>query len=93
MSKARCAALRALEIDPKLPEAHTALALIVRNYDHDWQTAENEFRRAVGLNPSYATAHHWYAEDLGYLARFEDAFRESEQARQLDPLSLTIARG
>jgi tetratricopeptide (TPR) repeat protein len=90
MVKARAAALRALEIDPDLPEAHTALAVIVQNYDLDWQTSENEYRRAIQLNPSYAMAHHWYAEHLGYLGRFDEAFRESERARQLDPLSLII---
>jgi TolB-like protein/Flp pilus assembly protein TadD len=89
--KARVAALRAVEIDDRLPEAHTALALIVQNYDWDWQTAEKEFRRAIELNPNYATAHHWYAEHLMWLGRFDDALRESERARQLDPLSLIIA--
>jgi TolB-like protein/DNA-binding winged helix-turn-helix (wHTH) protein/Tfp pilus assembly protein PilF len=91
MVRARAAALRALELDPNLPEAHTALAVVIQNYDRDWQTAGNEYRRAIELNPSYATAHHWYAEHLGYLGRFEEAFRESERARQLDPLSLIIA--
>ncbi len=91
MIKARAAALRALEIDESLPEAHTALALIVQKYDRDWETADREFRRAIQLNPSYATAHHWYAEQLGYLGRFDEAFRESELARRLDPLSLIIA--
>jgi TolB-like protein/DNA-binding winged helix-turn-helix (wHTH) protein/Tfp pilus assembly protein PilF len=90
MIKARAAALRALQIDPDLPEAHTALAVIVQNYDLDWQTSENEYRRAIQLNPSYAMAHHWYAEHLGYLGRFDEAFRESDRARQLDPLSLII---
>ncbi len=64
------AALRALQIDDRLPEAHTALALIVQNYDWDWQTAEKEFRRAIELNPNYATAHHWYAEHLMWRGRF-----------------------
>jgi TolB-like protein/DNA-binding winged helix-turn-helix (wHTH) protein/Tfp pilus assembly protein PilF len=91
MLKARAAALRALEIDESLPEAHTALALIVQNYDWDWQTAEKEYRRAIELNPNYATAHHWYAEHLTWLGRFDEAFRESERARQLDPLSMIIA--
>jgi TolB-like protein/DNA-binding winged helix-turn-helix (wHTH) protein/Flp pilus assembly protein TadD len=90
MVKARAAALKALELDPNLPEAHTALAVIVQNYDRDWQTAGNEFRRAIALNPSYATGHHWYAEHLGYLGRFDEAFQEMERARQLDPLSLII---
>ena len=91
MPKARPAALRALQIDESLPEAHTALALIVQNYDWDWQTAEKEYRRAIELNPNYATAHHWYAEHLMWLGRFDEALRESERARQLDPLSMIIA--
>jgi TolB-like protein/DNA-binding winged helix-turn-helix (wHTH) protein len=91
MPKARATALRALELDPNLPEAHTALALVVQNYDYDWQTADREYRRAIELNPNHATAHHWYAEHLGYRGRFDEAFRESERARQLDPLSLIIA--
>ncbi len=91
MAQARAAALRSLEIDESLPEAHTALALIVQNYDWDWQTTEKEFRRAIQLNPSYATAHQWYAEHLGFRGQFDQAFRESEIARQLDPLSLIIA--
>jgi TolB-like protein/DNA-binding winged helix-turn-helix (wHTH) protein/Tfp pilus assembly protein PilF len=91
MPKARAAALRALELDKDLPEAHTALALIVQNYDFDWQTAEREFQRAIQLNPNYATGHHWYAEHLMWRGRFDEALRESERARQLDPLSLIIA--
>jgi TolB-like protein/DNA-binding winged helix-turn-helix (wHTH) protein/Tfp pilus assembly protein PilF len=91
MPLARAAALRALQIDDKLPEAHTALALIVQNHDWDWQTAEKEYRRAIELNPNYATAHHWYAEHLMWRGQFDAALRESERARQLDPLSLIIA--
>lgn len=91
MPKARAAARRAIELDGNLAEAHTALALIVQNYDWDWQTAEKEFRRAIELNPNYATAHHWYAEHLTWLGRFDEALREYERARQLDPLSLIIA--
>lgn len=89
--KAREAALRALAIDERLPEAHAALALIVQNYDWDWQTAEKEFRRAIELNPNDVTAHHWYAEHLMWRGRFDQALKESEQARQLDPLSLIVA--
>ena len=89
--KARAAALRAVELDENSAEAHTALALIVQNYDWDWQTAEREFRRAIELNPNYATAHHWYAEHLTWRGRFDEAFSESARARQLDPLSLIIA--
>jgi tetratricopeptide (TPR) repeat protein len=91
MPQARAAALRALELDENLAEAHTALALIAQNQDWDWQTSEKEFRRAIELNPNYATAHHWYAEHLMWLGRFDEALSESERARQLDPLSLIIA--
>ena len=91
MSNARAAAVRALELDPHLPEAHTALALVVQNYDWDWETAEREFRRALELNPNYATARHWYAEHLAFRGRFDEARVEAERARQLDPLSLAIA--
>src|SRR5215470_6113420 len=91
MTKARTAALRALELEPSLAEAHTALALVVQNYDYDWETSEKEFRRAIELNPNYSTAHHWYAEHLMWMGRFDEAFQESEKARQLDPLSLIIA--
>ena len=89
--KAREAARRASELDPSLPEAHTALALIAQNYDWDWQTAESEYRRAIELNDSYATAHHWYGEMLGLEGRFDEAFRELDRALELDPLSLIVA--
>ena len=91
MPQARAAALRALELDENLADAHAALALIVQNQDWDWQTSEKEYRRAIELNPNYATAHHWYAEHLLWLGRFDEALSESERARQLDPLSLIIA--
>ena len=91
MPKAREAALRALQIDDELPEAHVALALTLENYDWDWSNAEKEYRRAIELNPNYATAHHWYAEFLTWQGRFDEALRESEFARRLDPLSLIIA--
>lgn len=91
MPQARAAAVRALELDEGLAEAHTAMALIVQNHDWDWQSSEREYRRAIELDPNYATAHHWYAEHLMWLGRFDEALSESQQARQLDPLSLIIA--
>jgi TolB-like protein/DNA-binding winged helix-turn-helix (wHTH) protein/Tfp pilus assembly protein PilF len=91
MPKARAAALRALELDEGLADAHASLALIKENYDYDWPGAEKEFRRAIQLNPQYATAHQWYAEFLSWQGRFDEAFAETERARQLDPLSLIIA--
>lgn len=89
--KARAAALRALELDERLAEAHTSLALIQENYDWDWRSAEKSFRRAIELDPNYATAHHWYAEFLSFQGRFDEALTESERARRIDPLSLIIA--
>jgi len=91
MPKARAAALKALELDPELAEAHTSLALITENFDFDWETAEKEYGRAIELNPNYATAHHWYAEFLSLQGRFTEALAESERARELDPLALIIA--
>ena len=91
MPKGRTAALKALQLDDTLAEAHTSLALIAENYDYDWQTAGKEFQRAIQLDPGYATAHQWYAEYLSWLGRFDEALAESEKARQLDPLSMIIA--
>lgn len=76
MPKARTAALRALELDESLAEAHASLALIRVNYDYRWAEAEKEFRRAIELDPQYATAHQWYAEFLSWQGRFDEAFAE-----------------
>jgi DNA-binding winged helix-turn-helix (wHTH) protein/Tfp pilus assembly protein PilF len=89
--QARASALRALEIDQNSAEAHTAMALILQNHDWDWHNSEKEYRRAIELDPDYATAHQWYAEHLMWLGHFKEALSESEKARQLDPLSLIIA--
>ncbi len=91
MPQAEAAAVKALEIDPTLAEAHTSLALIAERYHYDRQTAEKEYRRAIELDPAYPVAHQWYAEFLALQGRFSEALNESERARQLDPLSLIIA--
>jgi tetratricopeptide (TPR) repeat protein len=91
MEKARAAAQKAVELDGSLAETHTARALVAQTVDWDWPTAEAEYRRAIALNPNYATAHHWYAEYLTLMGRFDEAMAQMEQARQLDPLSLIIA--
>ncbi len=88
--KAKEAARKALEIDDALAEAHTSLAQAARNYDWDWITAEKEFKRAIELNPNYATAHQWYAVYLATLGRHEEAIPEIQRALQIDPLSLAI---
>jgi tetratricopeptide (TPR) repeat protein len=90
MPKARAAALRAVELDDTLAEAHVSLGVIAQDYDWDWPTVEKEYRRAIELNPNYPTAHQWYAESLALQGRFDEAFVEIERARQLDPLSLII---
>ena len=89
-AKAKAAAQKALELDPTLAEPHASLGLIAMNYDWDWPAAEREFRRAIELNPNYATAHHWYAEYLIALDRADDSLAEIKRARELDPLSLII---
>jgi Tfp pilus assembly protein PilF len=91
MPKARAAAERALELDEGLAEAHTSMAMIAQNYDWDWKKAESEYRRAIQLDPNYATAHHWYAEFLSVQGRVPEALEEIEHARQLDPRSMIIA--
>jgi len=91
MPKARAAAQRALEIDPDLGEAHASLGLVLWLYDFDRDGAEREFRRAIALNPGYASAHQWYAEMLVELGRWKSARSEIARAGQLDPLSLAIA--
>lgn len=90
-AKAQEAALKALEIDNTLAEAHASLGMVSFRY-WDWEGAERECKRAIKLNPNYPTAHHWYALLLMYMARFEEAMEEIECARRLDTLSLVINR-
>ncbi len=90
MVNARAAAVRAIELDANLAEAHNALAVIAEDYDYDWHTAEKEFQRAIELNPNYATAHQWYAQCLALQGRFAEALAHSERARALDPLSTIV---
>ncbi|HJR79091.1 MAG TPA: tetratricopeptide repeat protein [Anaerolineales bacterium] len=91
--KARAAAMRALSLAPQLAEAHTSLGLIKFQYDWDWKGAEQEFREAIRLHPSYALAHHFFADYLKAMGRFEEALAEIEKAQELDPLSLAISTG
>ena len=88
--KARAAALKALDIDPSLPEAHTALAEVSWWYDWDWSAAEKEFRRAIELNPTSAVAHFHYAYMLSTMGRFDEGIAECKRAQELDPLSLIV---
>jgi TolB-like protein/Tfp pilus assembly protein PilF len=94
MPLARAAALRALDLDPRSSEAHASHAMIRSMHDWQWDEGEALYRRAIELNPGYATAHHWLALDLlAVLGRFAEAHEEIELARQLDPLSLSIMEG
>ena len=90
LPKAKAAASKALELDSALGEAHSSLAFSLDAFDWDFDSAEKEFRRAIELNPGYATAHHWYAWHLSVLGRFEEAIAEMRKAEILDPLSLII---
>jgi TolB-like protein/DNA-binding winged helix-turn-helix (wHTH) protein/Tfp pilus assembly protein PilF len=88
--RGKAAAMRALELDDSLADAHTSLAFASMNYDWDWPAAEREFRKAIELNPNYANAHHWYGDYLSAVGRPEQAIAESRRAFELDPLSPII---
>jgi len=88
--KAKEAAIKALELDNALGEAHNSLAFVLEGFDWDFDSAGKEFRRAIELNPGYATAHHWYAWHLSLLGRYDEAIGEMRKAENLDPLSLII---
>ena len=93
MPKVKAAALKALEIDDTLAEAHTSLAFVKHRFDWDWPGAEREFKRAIELNPNYATAHQWYAFYLSTMGRHEEAIVEIRRAQAVDPLSLVMSTG
>lgn len=87
--KQKAAALKAVELDDSLPEAHTALAGALQN-EWDWHGAELQYKRTIELNPNYATARHWYSIYLSVVGRHEEAIAEAKRALELDPLSLII---
>ncbi|MFZ0064237.1 MAG: protein kinase, partial [Pyrinomonadaceae bacterium] len=89
--RAKSAAVKALEIDPKLAEAHVSLAMIRASYDWNWAEAEREFKVAIELNPNYATGHHRYSLFLPIMGRLEESVAEAKKAQELDPLSLIIS--
>jgi serine/threonine-protein kinase len=92
MRRAKAEALKALELDDDLAEAHTSLAWVTFLYEWDWEAADREFRRAIELNPSYATAHQWYAWLLMALGRTEDGLAEGRASLEADPASVSIRR-
>lgn len=93
LPKAKEAALRAIELDEELSEAHASLGLIKVYYDHDWAGAEIEYLRAIELNPNYSVAHQRYGSYLMYTGRLEEAAAEYDLAHELDPLSTRIYLG
>jgi len=92
LEMARAAAKKALELDENLAEAHTALAGVLQSAnDWNFNAAEAEFRRAIELNPNYATARFWHAQNLLVLNRADEAVAEYRQAEGLDPLSPAVS--
>lgn len=90
LPKAKAAATKALELDGALGEAHNSLAFCLDGFDWDLESAGKEFRKAIELNPGYATGHHWYAWHLALLRQYDEAIVEMRKAETLDPLSLVI---
>jgi DNA-binding winged helix-turn-helix (wHTH) protein/TolB-like protein/Tfp pilus assembly protein PilF len=90
MPKAKAAALQALQIDDSLAEAHTSLAFVNMHYEWDWAGSQKEFKRALELNPNYATAHQWYAVWLMAQGKTAASLEEERRAQLADPLSIII---
>jgi TolB-like protein/DNA-binding SARP family transcriptional activator/Tfp pilus assembly protein PilF len=86
--QAKASALRALQLDPGLAEAHNTLGYVALYHEWHWPQAEREFLRSIELNPRYSTAHQWYANFLTAMGRFDEAVREMRLAQDIDPLSL-----
>jgi serine/threonine-protein kinase len=87
LPKAKAAAMRALELDDTLAEAHTTLGRVLASYDWDWPGAEREYKRAIELNPRYAIAHQWYGGYLEAMGHRDEAVAERKLSQELDPLS------
>jgi tetratricopeptide (TPR) repeat protein len=85
--KAKAAVASALELDPTLGEAYSALGTVQWAFDWDFDAAEQSFLRAIELNPNYALAHSWYSVQLATLGRFDEAIEQARIARQLSPLT------
>lgn len=87
---AKAAALKSLQLDDLLPEAHASLGMVLFFDEWNWSQAEQEFRRAIELDPNYAMAHSWYALDLLTMGRTKEAIDQAQIAHNLDPLSLIV---
>jgi tetratricopeptide (TPR) repeat protein len=88
--KSELLALKALELNENLAEAHASLGDLSMHFRRDWQKAESELKNAISLKPSYAPAHHWYSEYLACIGRLDEALNENQRALDLDPLSLIV---
>jgi serine/threonine-protein kinase len=88
--KAEAASKKALSINESLAEAHTSLGFVTYRYRLRWDEAEQHFKKAIALNPSYATGHQWYASYLAAANRMNEAVAEGKTAHELEPFSLTI---
>jgi TolB-like protein/DNA-binding winged helix-turn-helix (wHTH) protein/Tfp pilus assembly protein PilF len=88
--RAKAAALKALELDAESPDAHGALALVKHHFEWDWSEAEAEYKRAIELQPNFATAHHRYAWFLSDMGRHDQALQEIRRAQELDPTSVVV---
>jgi TolB-like protein/DNA-binding winged helix-turn-helix (wHTH) protein/Tfp pilus assembly protein PilF len=93
MTQAKSAAVRALQLDNSLAEAHASMGHVLHNYDWDFPGAEREFKRAIELNPNYSTVHHWYAHLLMQTGRANESLDEAKRALDLDPLSPFVNNG
>jgi serine/threonine-protein kinase len=90
-ARGRAAAQKALDLDPSLAEAHLILAVMSAEYEWQWEQGEASYKRAIALNPNYATAHQWYGESLAAMGRLGESIEELRKAQDLDPLSPIIA--
>ena len=87
---AKAAALKAVELDDTLAEAHVSLALIAFHYEWDWAASDREFKRAIALKPEFVPGHHWYSHLLISQGRFDESFTESQRGLALDPLDVAM---
>lgn len=91
--KAREAAIRALQLDPNLAEPHATLAMVSFAFDWNWKAAEQEFKRALDLNPNYPDGHQMYSYYLTAMKRFEESLTQMQRAKELDPASISKLAG
>jgi len=88
--RTKSAAMKAIEIDDRLAEAHSTLAMVNFEFLKDWAASEREFKHAIELNPNYPIAHHWYGGYLSAMERHNEALAQAKEGLELDPLSLII---